>query len=250
MISVIVCSADAEKTAHVHAHYERLLGTVPNERLLIYNPESMAAGYNQAIDKSRGDVLIFSHDDVEFLQDDFVGTIERHLQSVDVLGVAGTDLLTGANWISAGGGHLFGQVAHPHSRGFGVCEYGTESVLATDCMALDGCWMCAKREVVESIRFDDATFDGFHCYDLDFSFRAHLARYRVGVASDLFPIHYSGGTYNERWRESCRKFEQKHADNLGLLNWKARPFTSRHARDKVEVLRMMQENLAHEPAHN
>lgn len=244
MISVIVCTVDQIKAKSAESHYAKLLARTDYEFIPIRNPISMAVGYNEGIDKSKGDVLIFSHDDIEFLQEDFVGTLERHLQLSDVMGVAGTRTLINANWISAGQGQLFGQVAHPHGAGFGVCCYGTESAHASGCMAVDGCWMCSKRAVAEDIRYD-ATFGGFHCYDMDFSLRAHRKGYHVGVASDLFPIHYSGGTYDASWREACRSFEEKHDGSFakGYHRTAARPFTSRLAMDKVEVLKIMQENL-------
>ena len=72
----------------------------------------------------------------------------------------------------------------------------------------------AKRAVVESVRFDEVTFDGFHGYDLDFSFAAHLAGFSVGVSAEIAVIHGSGGTFGDAWRRYANRFVEKHRDRL------------------------------------
>ena len=52
----------------------------------------------------------------------------------------------------------------------------------------------------ESIQFDAATFDGFHLYDLDFSYRAFLAGFRIAIAWDIPIIHVSSGRLDAAWQ--------------------------------------------------
>ena len=42
--------------------------------------------------------------------------------------------------------------------------------LVRNVQALDGLFMAARRSVIERVSFDPVTFDGFHGYDLDFSY--------------------------------------------------------------------------------
>ncbi len=51
--------------------------------------------------------------------------------------------------------------------------------------ALDGVFMAMRRKVATSIPFDEALFDHFHLYDLDFSFRAYRQdlRWRCAATS-------------------------------------------------------------------
>ena len=75
--------------------------------------------------------------------------------------------------------------------------------------ALDGVFFGMRREVWETVRFDEASFDGFHIYDIDFTYRAHLAGYRLAVPMDLLLIHFSLGGYDLKWQAGNLKFLRK-----------------------------------------
>jgi hypothetical protein len=64
-LSIVICSIDNAKFSTVVAMYERLLADVPHEIIRIPDARSMSEGYNRGIDRSSGDVLIVSHDDLE-----------------------------------------------------------------------------------------------------------------------------------------------------------------------------------------
>jgi hypothetical protein len=68
----------------------------------------------------------------------------------------------------------------------------------------------ARREVAEEIGFDETTFDGFHLYDLDFSFSAWRAGKKIGVCCDIPVIHLSRGSYNKEHSRYGRLFMEKH----------------------------------------
>ena len=73
LVSVIVCSIDDAKLAAVTANYrERLAGTA-HEIVAIRDARSLAEAYNRAARAAKGDLLVFSHDDVEHLREDFAG---------------------------------------------------------------------------------------------------------------------------------------------------------------------------------
>jgi len=75
-------------------------------------------------------------------------------------------------------------------------------------------FLAARREVLERIRFDEDTFDGWHLYDLDFTFSAHLAGFRTAVCHDLCLIHNSFGDYADAWRIYVQRFEDKYRSRL------------------------------------
>jgi hypothetical protein len=52
-------------------------------------------------------------------------------------------------------------------------------------------------------------FDGFHLYDIDFSYRAFLAGYRIAVPADLLLVHFSLGRYDAAWHQYNRRFLEK-----------------------------------------
>jgi hypothetical protein len=74
--------------------------------------------------------------------------------------------------------------------------------------------MAMRREVAERVGFDAAVFDGFHLYDLDFSFLAFLAGYRIAVCRDLVLVHESIGRYDAAWERYAGRFADKFRDRL------------------------------------
>ena len=64
-------------------------------------------------------------------------------------------------------------------------------------------------EAVEGVGFDSAAFGRFHLYDIDFSYRAHLARLRVGVTHDIVIAHELVGNFNETWQIYADRFRAK-----------------------------------------
>jgi hypothetical protein len=80
--------------------------------------------------------------------------------------------------------------------------------------ALDGVFLCVRRSVADALGFDERTFNGYPLYDLDFTFRAHLAGYRQSVACDLYPLHNSTGKNDSAWQTQAHLFMQKFAGKL------------------------------------
>jgi GT2 family glycosyltransferase len=226
MISVISCSIDAKKAAWIASHYHALCGQEPHEVIAVDSPASLAGGYNQGIDASAGEIVVFSHDDLEFLDPaSWLPRLKAHLQDVDLVGLAGTTrLTTSPAWAHAGPPYTFGQVAEPGGSfgPFRVLMCAVPAPLIGGIQALDGLFLAVRRKVLERVRFDASTFDGFHLYDSDFSFSAYLAGYRVAVAADLPVLHQSAGKFDQQWLQYAQRFLNKHAAHLP--RFRHRPF--------------------------
>ena len=215
MISIIICSRDDQRFAGVERMYHTLLAGEEFELLRVPDATSMAEGYNRGIDAARGDLLIFSHDDLEILNRDFVPRLRAHLERFDVVGVAGTTRLIRPAWIDAGPPYIYGQVAHPEATGeLLLAIFATPARAVEKIQALDGVFLATKRSVIEKIRFDAATFDAFHHYDLDFSFSAHRAGFRLAVACDIHVLHQSSGKLDDAWYRSRGKFLMKYGNQM------------------------------------
>jgi len=225
-VSVIVCSIDPAKLARMRASYERALATVVHEIIAFTDARSLAEAYNRGIDRARGRILVFSHDDVEILIPDLGAALARHLAAFDLVGIAGTTRLIGGGWYFAGHPFDFMLVVspHPESGRLTVVVEGGGPVVVPGVQALDGVFLAARAELARELRFDDTTFDHFHLYDLDFSFRAHLAGAPLAVCRDLVLIHRSIGRYDAHWDENRQRFEAKFAGKL------ARPLPRREPR--------------------
>jgi glycosyl transferase family 2 len=211
-VSIVVCSIDAGKFARVSANYRALYADRAIEIVGIHDARSLAEGYNRGIARARGARLILSHDDIEILSPDFAARVGRHLDAFDLIGIAGATRLVAGKWAAAGDPYVFTLVTSPDPEhgGYATMMLGGGALVVPGIAALDGVFMALRREVAAAIPFDAGTFDGFHLYDLDFSFRAHRAGFRLAVCRDLVLIHESTGSYDAAWEEYKRRFEAKH----------------------------------------
>ena len=215
-VSLVVCSIRPEKFDAVCANYRALLRDVPHEIIGIHDARSLCEGYNRGIRRSTGEIVILSHDDVVILNPDFAARLCAHLSDQDLIGVAGTTRLIGGNWVDAGWPHLHGQIGSQiHQPGkLVVTAYQVRGATVSGAQALDGAFLALRREAFERVQFDERTFDGWHLYDLDFVFSAHLAGLRTAVCNDLCLVHNSVGAYAKEWEHYVRRFVEKHGARL------------------------------------
>ena len=216
-ISVIICSIDEAKFAAVNATYRRLLADGEHEIIPIPDARSMCEGYNRGFAQSRGEICIFSHDDIEIHASDFRARLLGHLQRCDVAGVAGTTQLAGPAWAWAGPPHVYGQLGQyvRAKNFFEAAIFAAPARHIGDMQALDGVFFACHRRVVEATPFDERTFTAFHHYDIDFTYRAFRAGMKLAVCCDLDVIHFSLGAFgDEAWKASAARFMQKHGGTI------------------------------------
>ena len=221
LISVIICSIDPVKYKLVCANLKERFGGSPYEVIGIHDAKSLCEGYNRGVKKSRGDILIFCHDDIEIISPSFVGLVRKHLQVFDVIGCAGTTRLQDSMWFSSGDPHIHGVIAYPVANAwpsdlFHVSMWGGKELTQVGgVQALDGVFFAANRRVVESVRFDEETFDGFHGYDTDFTFAAFLHGFEVAVCKDILIAHKkSAGDFEGIYKTYASRFWEKYKDRL------------------------------------
>ena len=215
-VSVVICSIDAAKFSRVSENYRALFGAREVEIIGIHDARSLAEGYNRGIARARGEHIILSHDDIEILTQDFADRIGRHLAQFDLIGIAGTTKLVTGKWELAGDPYVFVLITYPspETGGYKTVLGGGGALVTPGVQALDGVFMAMRRNVATSIPFDEATFDHFHLYDLDFSFRAYGAGFALAVCRDIVLIHQSMGNFGASWDEYRRRFEAKHGTHF------------------------------------
>lgn len=238
--SIIICSIEASKFARISESYRHIFREQDYEIIGIHDAQSLAEGYNRGIAKASGDILIFSHDDILFLDDSLPEKLAARLEEFDVLGFAGTSKVITGTWFAAGQPHIHGVIAHarPKQALMSLDVFGVEAwPVIPNIKAIDGLCMIAKREVAEAVGFDATTFDGFHLYDLDFSFSAWKAGYKLGVCCDIPLIHESAGNFDERHFQYKLAFGQKHLNALEAGESHPKPDGLGIAMQDVDALR-------------
>ena len=211
-VSIVVCSIEAQRLERMQANYREALRGRPHEFVVIGDARSLAEGYNRGLAAARHDLVVFSHDDVELVSPAPFEALERALREHDVVGFAGSRRVTGPAVTWAGHPHLHGGVAYPVADarpGWDATVFSLASGILGGMQALDGLLIAARRDAARAIGFDAATFDGFHFYDLDFTYRAHLAGRRVAVTTEVAAIHASEGSFDDAWRRAAQRFVAK-----------------------------------------
>ena len=215
LISFVINSIDPAKFAFVSASITRAMGGGRFEIVGIHDAKSMCDGYRRGLAASRGDPVVFCHDDIELLMTDLPARLARHFERFDLIAPVGTRKLISMNWASSGSRNLVGAMCGQNAAGqFGIGYFGGSERQNDGIVAFEGVLIAARRRVAESIGWDAETFDDWHGYDTDFSFRAHLAGFRLGVVLDLAIIHRSEGTFGDGYVRSEAAFNRKHASRL------------------------------------
>jgi hypothetical protein len=218
MISVIVCSrkdpADTLhrrnvcKTASREPEYLRF-----DNRL---SPAGLCAVYNRGIAAARGDILVFMHEDVFFMDAGWDGALLRSFsdRNVGMVGIAGTQYLgsEAPGWAAAGRPFIRGKVVHETGAGFHLTVFSWEKC-DIEVVAVDGLFFAVRRCLFDRIRFDETTFDGFHFYDLDLCMQVRKT-HSIVVNPDIAVKHQSGGSFDAAWRGYAGRFVGKYRHEL------------------------------------
>jgi tetratricopeptide (TPR) repeat protein len=216
-VSFVVCSIDAAKLAAFQAMIERRFAGIAHEVIAITDARSLGEGYQRGFAKSRGDAIVFCHDDIDILAEDAAERLLLHLTRHELVGVAGTTRVTGPAVLWSGHPWIHCWMTHrlPGESDYEVAISSLDVPVVTGVEALDGVFLACRRDVVERVGFDAVTFDGFHLYDLDFTYRAQQAGRKLAIVCDLALVHASKGRFDISWQRYADRFMEKFPDLSG-----------------------------------
>lgn len=210
-VSILTCSIHPERLAAMQRNFRAALVEREHEFIVITDAKSLSEGYSRGLNRCRYPIVVFCHDDVELLSPRPFEALDKALASHDLVGLAGASRVSGPAVMWAGHPHLHGWVAYPAGgEAYIATAFSLEGGVVGGIQALDGMLFAARREPALKVGFDTATFDGFHFYDLDFTFRAHSAGLRVAVTTDITLVHASRGGFGEEWRKYAERFAKKY----------------------------------------
>ncbi|MBC7850749.1 MAG: hypothetical protein H7Y31_13495 [Chitinophagaceae bacterium] len=223
MISIIVSSRKPDVLSAFIANVNETIG-VPFEIIPIENSKGalgICRAYNQGASNARYDILCFSHEDVEFETRNWGRNVMKHLSNerIGLIGVAGGDT---KGWVpSSWSSSIFpSEVSLIQHHGVGQpperivrTGYPGSTAVARPVACVDGVWMCTRKDVFNKVRFDEATFPGFHAYDIDYSLQVS-AHYEVCVVFDIMLCHFSPGSFNTEWLLNAIRLSDKWSHKL------------------------------------
>jgi hypothetical protein len=220
-ISVIVCSClPATNTAHAQ-NIAKTIGCT-YEYIRIDNTKGafgICEAYNKGLRQATGEVVVFVHEDVFFMEPGWGVTLAQKFSAdpgLGLIGVAGTQYLSpqSAFWPQAGRPFIRGRVIHEleNDGKFFMTIYHRDRADA-EVVAVDGLFMACPRSIFEFIQFDPHTFDRFDLYDLDLCMQIGRT-HKLIVTWDILLKHQSEGRYHESWRTYADLFLAKYRDEL------------------------------------
>lgn len=224
--SFVICSIEPAKFASVSRTIAARFARHDHEVIRVNDASSLCEGYARGLARAGGDAVVFCHDDIDLVAPDAADRLAAHLAGHDLVGVAGTTRVTGPAVFWSGHPHIHGWMTHrlPGEADYEVSFSSLATPVVAGMQAIDGVLMACRRDVALDVGFDATTFDGFHLYDLDFSYRAHLAGRSLAVACDLGIVHASKGRFDGAWERSARRFRDKYpalTGERGAPHWYA-----------------------------
>lgn len=219
MISFIICSTSSQIEPLLVKNIKEAC-SVKHEIILVDNSNndySIFAAYNQGVRKAKFDYLCFVHEDVVFKSDnlgEIISSTFTKNPDVGLIGVVGSEVLprTPFGWWSAGHDYKVGNVIQytkKHKRNWTIIKNSTNEPLLKEVVACDGLFLCIRRELFQRMRWDENTYSGFHCYDLDICMTIKQLGMRIVVAENIIVDHYSFGNPTESFAKACSVFNKK-----------------------------------------
>ena len=244
-ISVIICSITPTKFDRVCANFRERLSGVPHEIIGIHDARSMCDGYARGLAQSTGEILVFSHDDIAVQAPDFADRLQNRLAKHELVGTVGSTQLSGEGWLYSRWPHMHGQVGMTAAAGTGVTvtAFHMRGAVTTGAQVLDGLFLACHRDVAEGIGFDADTFDGWHFYDFDFSYRAWRAGRRTAVCHDFLIEHASQGGFNADWVRYAQRFRDKHPEALAHFGEQEAVQLASVGLDSIDEWRLFTEHM-------
>ena len=179
---------------------------------------SLTEVYNMGIKKAKNDIIVFCHDDIKFDTKNWgrklLNQFKRH-SNFGIIGVAGSRYIPSSGKWWEDFSKMHGAVYHEHEGKRWLSRYSKDIGNSLDEVILvDGLFFGVHKDRI--LKPFNEEVDGFHFYDVDFSFSNHLAGVKVGVCTDIKITHLSIGMTNNEWEKNRVIFSERYEDSLPL----------------------------------
>lgn len=238
MISLIVCSRESDVPATLRQNVEATVGT-DHEWVLVDNSTrrySIFQAYNEGVRRAKGDLLCFMHDDILYHTDNWGTIVEQAFSSnpnTALLGLAGAHLIPDVPAPMWGFQHITTAriwtrepLDEPPFDRHGVLPEGgwwsgnldfSQGLANVPVANIDGIWMCCRAACFNNIRFDEQTFDGFHCYDADLSMQVLTQGWDIMVNTGILIEHFSCSNITPDYLRAADKWYAKWKEALPVV---------------------------------
>jgi len=201
MLSIIISSYQPHYYQALEKNIAETIG-IPYEVIKVDNPGKMGIceAYNHGAQKAQYDYLLFLHEDVLFETQNW-GLILTQLLSKKSIGCVG---LAGGDYVSS---YPLPWWQNKERRFFHLNQISTNEEKKINRLTehknvifLDGVFIACRKNIFLETGFSDY-LQGFHGYDMDFSWRASQTHQNI-VSHEITLTHFSAGHPNIEWFKS------------------------------------------------
>lgn len=179
---------------------------------------SLTEVYNKILKQSTNDIVVLCHDDIYFDSKNWGQKIFNHFKrnkDYGIIGVAGATFLpkTAKWWGDMS--KMRGIVNHEHEGKKWESKYSASKGNELDDVVLvDGVFIAINKNKIKN-NFNE-NINGFHFYDIDFSYRNFINDVKIGVMYDVRITHKSLGATNDEWEKNRESFSKEHENTLPI----------------------------------
>lgn len=177
--------------------------------------KSLAQVYNEILNESENNIVVFCHDDLEFDTRNWGSKILKSFSKnpeFGIIGIAGTTDMINGQWWSLKES-MTGIVSHKHEGKKWTNYYSPDQGnKIKEVVVLDGLFFCVDKTKIKK-NFDE-DFNGFHFYEIPFCFSNYIDGVKLGVTTQVRVTHMSIGMTNKQWEDNKIKFEEKYGSHL------------------------------------
>lgn len=221
-ITVVIPSEKTYEEKEEFINHVKATAGVPVDLVFVGNNKtSLTTVYQNNLDSSDNEIIVFIHDDIEFLKNgwgkEIIDIFSKNPQ-FGIIGVAGSREYGIDNemawWKYSDKRGLIFHGDEKYSWLTFCSDYNFKSKVS-EVVVIDGVFMAINREKIE-YNFDE-DIPGFHFYDIDFCLANFLSRRcKVGVTDRVCIRHRSIGKTNDAWLKNGKLVFEKYKDNFPL----------------------------------
>ena len=221
-ITIVFCTKNEESEADAFIEHLRNSCGCGATIICLKNPNgvSLSKIYADMVDNPevRTDIMVFVHDDIEFLKDGWGTEVIRLFsenKKYGIIGVAGSAQFdeNGAWWNYD---KKFGQVLHRNEGKSWLTAFSP--LLEKDLQevaVIDGLFIAIHRKRIANNFSRD--LESFDMYDIDFCLSNLLSnKCKIGVTTNIRLAHNSIGRLRPSWYENRKIINEKYGDNFPI----------------------------------
>ena len=212
MVTIGYCTRISNPNFGLHLIKTCGLGDKKVEIIEIVNTgnRSLTECYNEILKKEKYDYVVFTHSDltIETKQwgNKLIKLFERNPEYA-IIGVAGSKNMPASGQWWENPKKMYGRVAHTHEGKTWLSAYSDDlGQSIEEVVVCDGVWFAVDKTKIKKTFNENV--EGFHFYDVTFTFENYLEGAKAGVTTAIRINHQSIGMTNEAWNKNRANFSE------------------------------------------